>query len=221
MHTAIRWILILLCLSLASIAQAQTSLLVALHIQATRIDLAYPADVVRKTEFSSLSLYWEEPLASWLEGHIEIGALDVTQSSNPIAEGQSTSGHTLALGLRFHLYRSNALQLHTDLNYQYADTRANPSGQGVELSWHQVSAQVGADIHLFQYSYLTLVAGALAIDGKEQATGAVNSTLEFNEQQQTFGKVGILIGLDHESHIGLEVSSGAISGGHIYFQRWF
>lgn len=221
MHTAIRRILILLCLSLAPIARAQTSLQVALHIQATRVELAYPADVVRKTEFSSLSLFWGEPLASWLEGHVMIGVLDVTQSSNPLTEGQSTNGQTIALGLRIPLYRSDTLQLHTDLNYQYADTRANPSGQGVELSWHQVSGQFGANIHLFQYSYLTLVAGALAIDGKEQASGTVNSTLEFSAQQRTYGTVGFLIGLDHDSQIGLEMSSGAISGGHIYFQRWF
>lgn len=216
-HTS-RYFLLLLCLFLAPMAKAQTSLLIATHIQSARIDLAYPADEVRKTEFNSLILRWEEPLSPWLDGQIDIGVLDVTQSSNPITEGQSTEGQTLALGLRFHLYESRALKLNTDLGYQYARTRNSQSGLGVELRWQQVDAAFVANIHLFRYSYLVLTAGAVAIDGKEIDSGA---TLEFDANQHFFGSAGVLLGLDQNGHIGIEVSSGTIRGGRIYFQRWF
>ena len=210
---------LLLCIS-GSAWATQPSLLVGLHIQNDRIALQYAA-AVRETDFTRLDLLWYEPLTSWLDGSVKLGIIDVTQDSNPIPAGQSTSGNTLSLALRLHLYRGDYLKLHADMTYQYADTSADLTGQTVEMRWHQISGQVGADIRLVQYTYLTLAAGTIAIDGHEYATGTTNSVQSFQSNKQAFGHLGILIGVDPTSHIGIEVSAGAVSGGRIFFQRWF
>jgi len=184
------------------------------------MDLQYSSSV-RKTDISSLDFLWYEPLNDWLDGSVTLGIFDLTQSSNPIPAGQSVSGNSLGLAFRIHLYRAHYLKLHADLAYKYADARADLSGQSVDMHWHQISGQLEADIRIFQYSYLTLAAGTLAIDGNERATGAITSVQSFEASQREYGRLGILIGVDQASHIGIEVSSGAITGGRIYFQRWF
>ncbi|MBI1422621.1 MAG: hypothetical protein GC149_04070 [Gammaproteobacteria bacterium] len=199
---------------------ASPSLLVGLHIQSTRMDLQY-ADSVRKTDLSRLDLVWDQTLNSVLEGSISIGFIDLTQSGNPIPAGQSTSGNSLGLGLRVHLYRGDRLHLHADMNYQYADTSADVSGQKVDISWHQLTGEIQADIRVYQYSYLSLAVGSLAINGDESATGTVTAAQTFKNDQSAYGRLGVLLGVDQASHIGIEVSSGSVAGGRIFFQRWF
>ena len=215
-----KWLLPLLIVGSGSAWAEDSSLLVGLHIQSTRLDLKY-ATSVRKTDLNSLELLWSEPLNSWLDGSVKLGVLDLTQSSNPIPAGQSTSGNALGLGLRFHLYRSDRLKLHTDFNYQYADTTSDVSGQKVDTRWHLVSGSLQADIRIVQYSYLSLTLGAITIHGDENATGTVTAAQSFQSKTPGFGRLGILIGVDPTSHVGIEVSAGAMAGGRIYFQRWF
>ena len=199
---------------------APPSLLVGLHIQSTRMDWQYSGSV-RKTDLSRLDLVWDQTLNSMLEGSISIGFVDLTQSSNPIPAGQSTSGNSLGVGLRLHLYRGDRLQLHADMNYLYADTSADVSGQKVDISWHRVSGEIEADIRFYQYSYLSLAVGSLAINGDESATGTVTAAQTFENDQSAYGRLGVLIGVDQDSHVGIEVSSGSVAGGRIFFQRWF
>jgi hypothetical protein len=203
-----------------SVWAEDSSLLVGLHIQSVRLDLKYAASV-RKTDLSRLDLVWSQPLNSWLDGSVKLGILELTQSSNPIPAGQSTSGNALGLGMRFHLHHGDRLKLHADIGYQYADTTADVSGQQVDTRWHQVSGYLQADIRIVQYSYVSLALGAITIHGDENATGTVTASQSFQSKTPGFGRLGILIGVDPTSHVGIEVSSGAITGGRIYFQRWF
>lgn len=213
--------LLLLFLLLTPVVHAESaSLLVALHIQSTRLDLTYPSGV-RNTEISSLSLLWAEPLTSSLDGYVKLSTVDWTQTSNPVAEGQSTSGNALALGLQVYLFRSDALRVHADLGYEYTDTSTDQAAQKVAIRWHQMSGQLTTNIRLFRYTDLMLAVGGLTIDGKETATGTVNSTMTFDATKRTFTQAGLLIGVDQYSHIGIEMNAGAMSGGRIYFQRWF
>ncbi|MEJ2362308.1 MAG: hypothetical protein P8Z75_12935 [Gammaproteobacteria bacterium] len=202
-----------------ALSRAQT-LQVGLHIQSERLDLAY-AQSVRNTDLSRLNLVWHEQLASWLDGTIHLGKFRLTQDSNPIPAGQATDGTTIGLGLRFHLYRGSRLDIASDLGYQYADSTASLSGQTVNMSWHQVSGQIQASIRLFSYSYLSLAAGALAIHGDERASGTITSVNSFHNNTSGFARAGLLLGLDRDSHIGIEVDTGAVTGGRIVFQRWF
>jgi hypothetical protein len=222
MHRYIRNLLlpVLLVVSPAVWAERPSALLVGLHIQSQRLELQY-AVAVRETDVNSLDLLWDEPLNSWLEGSVKLSVLDVTQSSNPIPAGQSLSGNALGLGLRLHLYRGERLKLSADLDYQYADTTADLSGQSVDMRWQQLSGQLQADIRLVQYTYLTLAVGAVSVDGDEHATGTITSVQSFSSERSGFGRLGIQIGVDPTSHIGIEVNTGSIGGGRISFQRWF
>lgn len=203
-----------------SVWAEDASLLVGLHIQSVRYEFKYTGST-RRTDQSSLDLLWSEPLNNWLEGSVKLGRLGLTQDSDPIPAGQSTSGTSLGLGLKFHLYRGDRLKVHTDIGYQYADTTADISGQKIDTHWHLVSGTLQTDIRLVRYSYLFVALGAMAIHGSEDATGTVTSSQSFESKETAFGRLGVLIGVDPGSHIGLEVDSGAISGGRIYFQRWF
>lgn len=213
-------ILVFLLLSPNLLWAEELNLLVALHIQAYKIDLEYP-ESIRKTDFNSFDLIWHEHLNNWLDGSIKMGILGVSQGSNPIPEGQSSSGEYLGLGLRFQLYPGTDLKLFADLDYQFSSTRSDTTTQKVESSWHQVSAQLQAEIRLFEYTYLTLAGGTLSIDGDEDATGTTTAVVTFKNAKSEFGRLGFKIGVDPSSHIGIEIVKGSMEGGRIYFSRWF
>ena len=185
-----------------------------------QLNLQYP-DSVRESRITSIVLFWDQPLNDWLDGTITMELLDLSQGSNPIPAGQSVSGNSLGLGLIFHLYRSDPVKLHADLGFQYFDTSGSQDGQNVNMSWTQVSAQLQADIKLVKYSYLYIAVGAVSIDGTEHADGTVNSVLSFSSEQPAYGVLGVKIGVDPTGYIGIEISTGSIAGGQIYFQRWF
>lgn len=213
-------LLMLLWLSAIPGQASAQHLQVGLHIQAERLQLAYDQSV-RQTDISRLDLVWHETLAPWLDGSIRLGKFRLTQDSNPLPAGQATVGTSIGLGLRFHLYRGSRLQLSSDLDYQYTDSTASLTGQTVDISWHQISAQIAANIRLMGNSYLSLGAGAIGVHGNERDSGTVTTVHSFHSNTSGFARVGLLIGLDPSSHIGLEVETGSISGARIAFQRWF
>lgn len=194
--------------------------MVGLQIQATTLQLQYPGEV-RDTRLSRLDLLWHEHLNGWLDGRLRLGTQLLTQSSNPLPAGQSTHGSALGLGLSFWLFRGDRINIHADTDYLYTDSQAELNSQRVEQRWHQLSAQLQGDIHLFRFSYLTLAVGTLVIDGDEVATGTVNAVSTFHTKNREYGKVGFSLGLDPDSYIGIEVSAGSQRGGYITFQRWF
>lgn len=218
-HTAAILLVLLWLSGIPGQASAQ-NLQVGLHIQSERLKLVYDQSV-RQTDISRLDLVWHETLNPWLDGSIRLGKFRLTQDSNPIPAGQATVGTSLGLGLRFYLHRGPRLQLSTDLGYQYTDSSASLSGQTVDMSWHQVSGEIAANIRLVGNSYLSLGAGAVSIHGDERASGTVTSVKTFQSDTSGFARLGLLIGLDHASHIGLEVDTGSIAGARIAFQRWF
>jgi len=194
--------------------------LVGLHIQATRLQLQYPNEV-RETRLSRLELLWHEQLNSWLDGDIRLGTLLLSQSSNPLPAGQSTRGNDLGLGLNFRLYQGDLLRLHVDTRYRYTTCDAQLASQQVTQRWHQVSVRLQGDLRLDRFSYLSLAVGALAIDGEEVASGTVNSVQSFHSDTPGYARLGVSLGLDPDSHIGIEVSAGSVRGGYLTFQRWF
>lgn len=219
----LRFILSLSLLLLAGSSPARaadSTLLVGLHIQSQRLELAYP-NAVRSTSLSRLDLIWHEQLNSWLDGSIRLGKFNLTQDSNPIPAGQAGSGNALGLGLTFHLYRGDRLRLQTDLDYQYADSNAELTGQTVDLRWHQLSGQLRAELRLIRYSYLSLTAGAIAIHGDERASGTITSVQSFHSDRSDYTRLAFVLGLDPASYIGIEVDAGSIAGERLYFQRWF
>lgn len=221
-HPSLYLVILLMILWLGSLpgpARAK-DLQVGLHIQSERLQLAY-GQSVRQTDISRLDLAWHEHLTPWLDGNIRLGKLRLTQDSNPIPAGQATVGTSLGLGLRFYLYRGSRLQLSTDLGYQYMDSSASLNSQTVDVSWHQVSGQIAANIRLLGNSYLRLGAGAVGIDGHERASGTVTSVTYFNNNTSGFARLGLLIGLDQASDIDIEIEAGSITGARIAFERWF
>lgn len=212
-------LLLLSLISIAGQAYAQ-NLQVGLHIESERLQLAYDQSV-RQTDISSLTLVWHEPLTPWMDGSIRLGKFRLTQDTNPIPAGQATVGTLIGLSLHFPLYRGSRLQLRTDVGYQYTDSTASLTGQTVDMNWHQVSGQLAADLRLFRYSYLTVSVGTIAIHGNERDSGTLTSVYSFHSNTSGFARLGLLIGLDPTSHIGLEIDTGSIVGARIAFQRSF
>lgn len=218
--TASKLLFLVLSLQPGLLWAEEVDLLVGFHIKVTQIDLQY-SDAIHATDLNSIEIVWHQFLNSWLGGNIKIGYLGVTQGSNPIPEAQSTNGEYLGIGLRFQLHNTDALKLYIDADYLYADTNSGTSGQLIEMRWHQLSAQLQAEFRLFQYSYLTLGAGTLSINGDQVASGTILGVSSFENANSEFGRLGIKFGVDPNSHIGIEVFGGAMEGGQIYFQRWF
>jgi len=194
--------------------------LAGLQIQATSLQLQYP-NAVRETRLSRLEFLWHEQLNNWLDGDIRLGTLLLSQSSNPLPAGQSTRGNDLGLGLDFRLYQGDILHLHVDARYRYTACDAQLASQQVTQRWHQVSLQLQGDFRLYRFSYLSLAVGSLAIDGEEVASGTVNSVESFHSETPGYARLGVSLGLDPDSHIGIEVSAGSVRGGYLTFQRWF
>ena len=193
---------------------------VAIEIGGNRMDLDFAGDR-RDTRFDFIEVRWYERLLSHLDGGVTLGYLDVSQAANPLPAAQSTSGQFLEVGLRAYVYQSDFLELVSDIRYRYSSTSGSLSGQDIDWSWHQGS--IGLQTALLIASRVRFTAGisATTIDGEQTATGPVTQITDFGEEKSLSAHAGARLTLDHTGHVGIEISSGSLRGGRIYFQRWF
>ncbi len=213
--------LLLSSLAFASNALAETNgLNVGLEFGQNKTDFNYSGDI-RETRLTRLGVIWFEPLAPSILGGVELGYLEYTQYSNPIAAGQTGSGEYIGLNLSFLMVTNPHFELLTRLTYRYNDVRHKIDEQVVDLDWHEGRIGLHGKLKFNDSVAMSLGASAHAIDGREATSGPITQAQPFKANEAISGHFGLQLGLDHAGTIGIEIDIGALEGGRLIFQRIF
>jgi hypothetical protein len=219
MRTSFALLLTCLCLPGTALSDSQ-GLDVGLELAKHTTDFNYSGDV-RETRLTRLGLSWNEKLAESIRGGIELGYIEFTQYSNPIAAGQTGSGEYLGLHLSFIMVESRHFDLLTRLDYRYHALRHSTDDQTMDWDWHEGRAGIYSNLRFTDNLALFLGASALTIDGREVASGTVNQAQPFKADTPNSGHVGLNLGLDHAGTIGIEIDVGSVRGGRLSFRQIF
>ena len=193
---------------------------VGMSLYKDNIDLNYSGEL-RETRLTNLDISWIELLGPAIYGGIELGYLEFTQYSNPIPTGQTGSGGYLGLNLSFLMLDTRYFQLLTRLGYRYSYATHHSEGQSVDWDWHQGLIELNGKLAFSDRLAMTLGVSAIAIDGRERADGTVTLAQPFKADQPLSGHLGLQLGLDPDSTIGIQVDVGSLRGGRLTIRRLF
>ena len=208
-----------LALTTASYAESR-GLDVGVSLYQDNIDLNYSGNL-RETRLTNLDVSWIELLAPSIYGGIELGYLEITQYSNPIPTGQTGSGGYLGLNMSFLMFDAHHFQLLTRLGYRYSEASHHSEGQTVDWDWHQGLIALEGKLFFSDRFAMVLGVSAIAIDGRERADGTVTQAQPFKADEPLSGHLGLQLGLDPDSNIGIQVDVGSLRGGRLTIRRIF
>ena len=213
--------LIMIWIVLSPTVHAETrGLDVGVSLYQDNIDLNYSGNL-RETRLTNLEVSWIELLAPSIYGGIELGYLELTQYSNPIPTGQTGGGGFLGLNMSFLLLDTQHFQLLTRLGYRYSEARRTTEGQTVDWDWHQGLIALEGKLSFSERFAMILGVSAIAIDGRERADGTVTQAQPFKADEPLSGHLGLQLGLDPDSTIGIQVDVGSLRGGRLIIRRVF
>ncbi len=216
------WLLLILLLPAPLFAAAYDGQEVnfSLLVESRNTELRYTHNS-RRTKINRISAVWNQDLSSRLSGGIRLAYLDLSQPSNPIPAGMTTTGYGIGFSLLGRLIKRKMLHMNLWFAYDYQATRGSSDEQTTEILWHEMGG--GADLIIFPHATVSLLAGAAVtrIDGDERNSGTINRVSTFNEDQPVDYYAGLNIRTDPGGHIGLKWYSGLHQGFTIHFNRQF
>lgn len=145
----------------------------------------------------------------------------LTQSSNPVTAGIELDGFHAGFSLHGVLLEGQRTSLYGTLDYGYQKVDHKDDSQTVVIDWAQPQAQLGVMLTLARHWRLYGGGSYGKIDGEERASGTVNHTLDFTRGAQSGGFLGLDLNVETDGYVGVELRSGLMRGGEIYFKRRF
>jgi hypothetical protein len=143
----------------------------------------------------------------------------VTQTGNPVTAGMELDGFHAGFSLHGVILESRRALLFYAFDYTYQKVDHKGDTQTVVIDWSQPQAQLGAIISLTQ-NFRFYGGGSYGrIDGEERASGTVNRTTAIGRDARGGGFLGLDLNTDPDGYVGIEIRSGLIRGGEIYFKR--
>ena len=106
-------------------------------------------------------------------------------------------------------------------DYQFHHGQGADSLLQLSGNWTQAQAQLGGILALARHWRLYGGGSYGKVDGEERASGSVNHTLSFERGAQSGGFLGLDLNVETDGYIGVELRSGLMRGGEIYFKRRF
>jgi hypothetical protein len=145
----------------------------------------------------------------------------LSQTNNPVTAGIELDGYHAGFSLHAVLLPGQRASLYGALDYSYQRMDHEGDTQEVVINWTQSQAQLGVMLALSQKWRLYGGGSYGKIDGEERASGSVNHTLAFERGAQSGGFLGLDLNVETDGYIGVELRSGLMRGGEIYFKRRF
>lgn len=181
----------------------------------------YSDNSSRDTTVRKLEAAWLQSLSTRLRGGIQLAYLDLTQASNPVPAGLSTTGWGLGITLDGLLLDRKLLRLLARISFDYQSTRGISSNQNSDVSWSQVEG--GLDLVFRPVSSLDFLVGAdySIINGKQSNSGNIDSLQTFENDEPTSLYAGLRINLGADGSIGLKGYGGGRTGIRLVFSRLF
>lgn len=143
----------------------------------------------------------------------------LSQTGNPVTAGVDLDGYHAGVSLHALLLPGKKASLFGALDYSYQKTEHEGDVQKVVIDWTQTQAQLGVMLTLTRYWRFYGGGSYGKIDGEERARGTVNHTLPFERDARSGGFLGIDLNVEMDGYIGVELRSGYMRGGEIYFKR--
>ena len=182
------------------------------------VQLAYP-NSTRQTRMTNLTASWEQTLNSRLRGGIQLSYLDLSQTSNLLFSGTSSTGYGVGINLQALLIDRQQLEMALRLGYGYQSTDGGTANQNTEYRWHRLEG--GVDVTLFPKASVAVLAGAslISLDGEQRDSGVINRITSFSENDPLGYYGGLSIRTDPSGRIGLKWYGGYSQGFYLLFSR--
>jgi len=182
------------------------------------VDLTYP-NSTRRTRMTNVTASWQQSFSARLRGGIQLSYLDLSQASNPLVSGTSSTGYGVGIDLRGLVIDRNQLQTELRVGYSYQATEGSSANQNTEYRWHRLVG--GVDFTLFPRSTVALLTGAslASLDGEQRDTGIINRITDFSEDDPLGYYAGLSIRTDPGGRIGIKWYGGRSQGFYLLFSR--
>ncbi|MHB1141174.1 MAG: hypothetical protein ACYC1T_05365 [Sulfuricaulis sp.] len=145
----------------------------------------------------------------------------LTQTNNPVTAGIELNGFHAGFSLHGVLLEGRRASLYGALDYGYQKVDHKNDARTVVIDWSHPQAQLGGILTLARNWRLYGGGSYGKIDGEERVSGSVNHTLAFERGAQSGGFAGLDLNVETDGYIGVELRSGLMRGGEIYFKRRF
>jgi hypothetical protein len=190
-----------------------------LLIQRLKTDLKADDSII-ESRINRIGLIIYEPANPSFQPGLQIGALEINQSNNPVTTGINISGNYLGVLFRSLLFRHNhsGIQLEGGYTYHVADKMLG--NQEIDFKWHELLFNVNA-LLLYENFNLALGGYSFVIDGDETDFGSITQTREFTEDEKTGVHLGLEYRVDATGSVGIHVDSGGRRGVGLVFSREF
>jgi hypothetical protein len=183
-----------------------------------------PLDYAGRTQDSTnswLGVSLREQVSKRVTLGIYGGYAWLTQTNNPVTAGIELDGYHAGISMHAVLLPGQMASLYGALDYSYQKMDHEGDIQEVVIDWTQSQAQIGVMFALAQRWRLYGGGSYGKVDGEERASGSVNHTLAFERGAQSGGFLGLDLNVETDGYIGVELRSGLMRGGEIYFKRRF
>jgi len=145
----------------------------------------------------------------------------LTQTDNPVTNGQELYGYHAGFSLYGILLEGQRVSLYGVLDYLYQRMDFDIDSQKVVIDWSQPQAQLGL---IATVTPMVRIYGAgtySRIDGEERASGIVTQSLTIDRSARSGALLGIDINVESGGYVGMEARSGLTRGAEIYFKKRF
>jgi hypothetical protein len=173
-----------------------------------------------ESRYNKVGVIIYEPSYKSFQPGLQLGALEINQSNNPVTAGISPTGNYIGVLFRSQFYSGGSLGLQLDGSYAYYSADKAKSDQEVNLNWHELIFYLSA-LSTYDDFYITFGAYSQLIDGDETAFGSITQTRQFNEDKRSGIHFEFHYWVDATGKIGIIADSGGRQGIGLVFTREF
>lgn len=170
------------------------------------------------TNLDSIGLNWYESFSRYFNAGLEIGQLEMTQTSNSLASAQLSAGHYAGLLLQFLPFKNEHVSLLLNLNYRYNRSSWTALNQQTQFIWHNGGLSAELRFNISNTFNINTAIDYLQFQGQQRDSGPINLISDFREHETMGYRLGVEFFGDRQSVIGMEWLLGAKSGARIQFK---
>lgn len=155
-----------------------------------------------------------------VEGDLDLGYSELTQTTNPATQGMSLTGGYLGVALRLWPLRGAYLGVWLQGDYSYHAFSGSISGQSTDIDWHDRGVTAGLVVHLGVLDLHGAVRRG-RLSGEEIARGTLTYTRDLERKDETSAWAGLDLHVDAGGTIGVVVERGGRRSLGVRFGRSF
>ena len=172
-----------------------------------------------ETKTGQIGIDWYEHFNDYFHAGLEIGYIDMSQGSNPLASAKFTSGEYTGLLLRFLPIDNQRFTFLLNLNYRYNRTQGKSTNQESLFVWSETLFSGELQIKPTDSLDLFLAAEYQILGGEQLDSGNITQTSQFTGAKNEGYRFGIHFRPNHHGTISVEWMTGFRDGVRIYFKH--